>query len=205
MIVDSIAWCDRIDLLRMNDPTSTESNPGQGDATNNSLNEFSGCHQAIIDNFRQLQDLLRIIDDKPDSRETRKMAKKLIGFFKDIVLTHHAEEEQELFTAVMDSAASEEEASRPREYIKRLVAEHRELERMWLLIEPDIKLLAKGKASHLDRVIAASLAQQYLEHADFEERVFLPLAAEMLSKNELSALGMSMHMRHQEAASLYHI
>jgi hypothetical protein len=76
---------------------------------------------------------------------------------------------------------------------------------MWLLIEPDIKLLAKGKASHLDRVIAASLAQQYLEHADFEERVFLPLAAEMLSKNELSALGMSMHMRHQEAASLYHI
>ncbi len=121
------------------------------------------------------------------------------------MLTHQAEEEQEFFTAVMDSAANEEEASLPRTYIKQLVAEHREFEKMWLQIEPDIRRLSKGKSADLDHAIAGKLADQYLAHAEFEEQSFLPLAAKMLSKNELSALGLSMHMRHQEAATLYHI
>lgn len=185
----------------MNEPTNTD----QNNPAENSLDEFSGCHQAIIENFNQLQDLLQMIRESPHSGKIRKMAKKLIGFFKDIVLTHHAEEEQELFTAVMDSAANEEEASLPRKYIKQLVAEHREFEQMWLQIEPDIKRLSKGKPADLDFETASKLADQYLAHADFEEQYFLPLAAKMLSKNELSALGLSMHMRHQEAASLYHI
>lgn len=189
----------------MSDTTNTGSNPDQNSHADNSLNEFSGCHEAIIENFQQLQDLLRMISESPDSRKVRKLAKKLIGFFRDIVLTHHAEEEQELFTAVMDSAANEEEASLPRKYIKQLVAEHREFEQMWLQIEPDIKRLSKGKPAELDQATASRLADQYLAHAQFEEQYFLPLAAKMLSKNELSALGMSMHMRHQEAASLYHI
>jgi len=189
----------------MNDTKNTELNPSQSSATDNPLNEFSGCHEGIVENLKQLQNLLVLLGESPEHPDIRKIAKNLIAFYHDLMLLHHEEEEHELFTAVMDAAASEAEASEARDHIKRLVAEHRELERMWLLIEPDMKLLAKGRDSHLDHGIAGSLAQQYLEHADFEERIFLPLAAKMLSKNELSALGLSMHMRHQEAASLYYI
>lgn len=174
-------------------------------AQDNPLDEFSGCHEGIVENLKQLQKLLSLLNESPNSREIRKIAKNLLAFYREVMLLHHEEEEHELFTAVMDSAAGEAEASVARDQIKRLVAEHRELERMWEIIEPDIKLLAKGKASHLDHAIAASLAQQYLEHAEFEEQVFLPLAAQMLSRNDLSALGLSLHMRHQEASTRFYI
>lgn len=178
---------------------STESSAG------NPLNEFSGCHEGIVENLKQLQQMLVLLGESPTHPDIRRIAKNMIAFYREVMLLHHEEEEHELFTAVMDAAANEDEASVARDHIKRLVAEHRELERMWLLIEPDMKLLAKGKDSHLDHAIAGSLAQQYLEHADFEERVFLPLAASILSKNDLSALGLSLHMRHQQASTKYYI
>lgn len=177
----------------------------ENDSKDNPLNEFAGCHEGIIENLKQLQQMLVLLMESPGHPDIRRIAENMVTFYRDIMLLHHEEEEHELFTAVMDAAASEAEASVARDHIKRLVAEHRELERMWLLIEPDMKLLMKDKPSHLDRAIAGSLAQQYLEHADFEERVFLPLAAEMLSKNDLSALGLALHMRHQEASTKYYI
>ena len=174
-------------------------------STDNPLNEFTGCHEGIVEDLKQLQRMLVLLNESPGHADIRKIAKTMIAFYREVMLLHHEEEEHELFTAVMDSAAGEDEASVARDQIKRLVAEHRELERMWEIIEPDLRLLAKGKDSHLDQAIAASLAQQYLEHADYEEQVFLPLAASMLSKNDLSALGLSLHMRHQEASAKYYI
>ncbi len=185
--------------------TSSGTTPGQPDSGDNPLNEFSGCHEGIIDNFNQLKDLLDLVQESPGSGEIRRIARKLVSFFRDVVLTHHAEEEQELFTAVMEAAADENEASEARGQIKRLVAEHRELEAMWGQIEPAIKQLAKGKSADIDFDTAALLAEKYLAHARFEEDVFLPLSARMLSKNDLSALGLSLHMRHQQASTGYYI
>ena len=183
----------------MNPPSSEQ------ESNENPLNEFSGCHEGIIENFNQLRQLLELMREEPDSREIRRIAAKLIDFFEEVVLVHHSEEEQELFTAVMDAAANAEEASLARGYIKQLVAEHRELEKMWQQIEADIKRLAKGKSADLDQVTANRLAEKYLAHAEFEEQIFLPLSAKMLSKNDLSALGLSLHMRHQESSASYYI
>jgi hemerythrin-like domain-containing protein len=162
----------------------------------NPLNEFSGCHEGIFDNFRKLLVMLEMLGNPSRADEVRVMAKAQLGFFKEVVLEHHSEEEQELFTAVMDSASAGQEADQAKEYIDRLVSEHRDLEAMWASIENDIRRLSKGKPAELDREIAEKLAHDYLDHATFEEQYFLPLSAKILSKNDLSALGMSLHMRH---------
>lgn len=164
----------------------------------NPLNEFSGCHEGIFENFRQMQAMLELLNKTGRAEEVRVMAKAQLAFVRDVVFEHHAEEEQELFTAVMDSATEGDEASQARTYIKRLVAEHRALEAMWASIESDMRRLAKGKEAKLDREIAEKLAHDYLAHATFEEQYFLPLSAKILSKNDLSALGLSLHMRHQD-------
>ena len=168
----------------------------------NPLNEFSGCHEHIVVNFENLQTLLKLIRSQPESREIRKMAKRQLSFFKEVVLEHHAEEEQELFVAVMDCAEKGEEASEARRSIKRLVAEHRELELIWAKLAPAVKRLARGKAAELDIELAEDLASRYLAHAAYEEQYFLPLAAKILSKNEMSALGLALHMRHQDEDSV---
>jgi len=165
----------------------------------NPLNEFSGCHEDIIDNFHQLKELLVLTAATPMSDEIRGIAGKQLSFFKEIVLVHHAEEEQELFTAVLESAEEGEEIDYVRQSIRRLVQEHRDFEAMWGSIEADIRRLSKGKPVKLDRQTTEQLAHDYLAHAEYEERDFLPLAAKILKKNELSALGLSLHMRHQGA------
>ena len=171
----------------------------------NPLNEFSGCHDGIINNFQQLQELVSIIQKTADSEVIQPRAKKLLYFFDDVVLIHHAEEEQELFTIVMECAEKGQQADTARTYIKQLVAEHRELEAMWKEIENDLRLLSKGKSANLNNKTAIKLAIKYLAHAEFEEQVFLPLSAKILSKNDLSALGLSLHMRHQRELPVNYI
>lgn len=168
--------------------------------SDNPLDDFSGCHEGIIENFRQLQQLVELTGQAEMSSEIRQLANKLLTFFKEVVVEHHAEEEQELFTAVMDSALKGAEADQAKTCIDQLVAEHRQLESMWASIEPDIRRLSRGKVAKLDREQAQQLAQKYLAHAQFEEQFFLPLSARILSKNDLSALGLSLHMRHQDSS-----
>ncbi len=169
------------------------------------LNEFSGCHEGIIRNFQQLRTLTTLVREQSDAPQIRQLAKQLLVFFKKVVLEHHAEEEQALFTAVMESARQGEEIRLARQSIQRLTAEHRELESMWKQITPDMKRLSKGKGANLDIALAEKLASQYLAHAAYEEQVFLPLSARILDKNEMSALGLSLHMRHQEDESPAHL
>lgn len=180
--------------------------PTEGGLFNgNPLNEFSGCHEGIINNFNKLQGLLNLIRETPEDPEIKVIARNLIKFFKEVVLEHHAEEEQELFSAVMEFAEESDATDLAREYIQRLVAEHRELEAMWKQLVPDIKRLSKGKLADIDYQLAEKLATQYLAHAEFEEQYFLPLAAKVLSKQDLSALGLSLHMRHQDTSSNFYI
>ncbi|MDH5353437.1 MAG: hemerythrin domain-containing protein [Gammaproteobacteria bacterium] len=169
------------------------------------LNEFSGCHEGIIQNFNQLKELVDLHEKTPGAEKIKPLAKKLLSFFDEVVIQHHSEEEQELFTIVMDCASKGEEADTARNYIKQLVAEHRQLEKMWKQIEGDIRRLSKGKRTSLDNDLALKLAKEYLEHAKFEEEYFLPLSAKILSKNDLSALGLSLHIRHMDPPTHFYI
>lgn len=183
----------------MNSEQSLFDNSGLGA---NPLNEFSGCHQHIIANFKRLRTLLDLLRQGGDSPEVEGLARRLLLFFQEVVLEHHAEEEQELFVAVMDCADKGEEADEGRRAIRRLVAEHRELEAIWQRLVPAIKRLSRGKRADLDLELGEDLASRYLAHAAYEEQYFLPLAARILSKNEMSALGLTLHMRHQDEDSV---
>lgn len=162
----------------------------------NPLMDFTNCHVGIIKNFEQLRVLATTTISEPVTQDIKQMAAQLYGFFHEVVLTHHEEEEEELFSVVIDCAKRGEETRKAKKMIKQLTNEHRMLEMQWKLIEPDIKQLAKGKPVIFDQAMALRLADNYLQHAQFEEREFLPLSAEILGDKGLSSLGMSIHMRH---------
>lgn len=179
----------------------TESKTGPGSP----LDDFSGCHEGIIANFNRLLELVAMIDEDAGNPRIAEIAGKLVQFFEEVVYTHHAEEEQELFAAVLDAADNGDEVSEARAHIERLVAEHRELESMWKQIEGDLWRLSRGRQSGLDRELAARLARRYLQHAEFEEQVFLPFSARLLSKTELSDLGLALHRRHEDKTAPFFI
>lgn len=159
------------------------------------LNTFSNCHSGILRHLADLGDLPMLL---APAQRARRIAEETLDFFRAAVFEHHAEEETELFSAVLKSAAPGAERERVQAMTERLTREHRAVETLWKSLEPGLKQVAKGHDSKLDTAELERLVQQYTGHAAFEEAEFLPLAQQILSRNanHMEALGLSLHMRH---------
>lgn len=156
---------------------------------------FSQCHAGIT---RQLEALEGLPELARAAQQARAVAAGTEALFRDAVLEHHAEEEKDLFPAVVRSAAPGEERALVETMVQRLTAEHRAVEAMWERLRPAVHLAAQGRPVDLDVALVHQLVRGYLQHARFEEEHFLPLAATILRRdgNHLAALGLSLHLRH---------
>ena len=156
---------------------------------------FSRCHQGIVS---QLSELDRLPALAEATALAHRIAKATDAFFREVVLTHHAEEEQELFPAAVSSARAGTELERVKGIVDRLTREHRRIESAWREIAPAVHQLAKGHDASLDASRIGAFVAGYRMHADFEEREFLPLASQILGRdgNHMAALGASLHARH---------
>jgi hemerythrin-like domain-containing protein len=165
------------------------------EASQSPIEDFSQCHAGILGHLKELGMLPELLE--PAAR-ARQIATDTLSFFRDAVFNHHAEEEKELFPAVLASATKGEERDRVQALVDTLTAEHRKVEAAWSKLEPKLKAVAKGHDSDVDGAEIQALVDSYQAHARFEEEVFLPLSQTILGRNSnhMAALGVSMHMRH---------
>jgi hypothetical protein len=164
---------------------------------------FSHCHESIRAQLRDLGELPALL--APAAR-ARAIARGALDFFGSVVLAHHADEERELFPAVLASAAAGPEHDEVRVLVERLTADHRRIEAQWAQLKPGLEQVAKGHDSELDVGQLAALVTRYAAHADHEEQFFLPLAQTVLGRNvnHMEALGLSLHLRHELPKVLSH-
>jgi hemerythrin superfamily protein len=158
------------------------------------LSEFSLCHAGILAQLTALAGLAAPPDAGLHARET---ASGMLALFRGTVPDHHADEEKDLFPAVVRSASAGDERTRLQAMVDRLTTEHRVVEAIWEELEPAASALARGRPATLDSVVAADLVQRYLDHAAFEEQTFLPLAKTILGRNSehMAELGLALHLR----------
>ena len=169
--------------------------PDPAAVTPSPIDSFAQCHAGIVSclqAFAELPDLIAAAE------RARQVAAGTLAMFDRAVLDHHKDEEAELFPAVLHSAEPGEERARVAAIVDRLVAEHRAIEVLWKKIKPSLRDAAAGRPSSLEGADAAELVRTYLAHARFEETQLLPLAQQILGRNDndMAALGMSLHMRH---------
>jgi hemerythrin-like domain-containing protein len=159
------------------------------------IHDFSKCHAGILVKLDNLQGLPALLDAAARARQT---AQQALDFFREAIFEHHAEEERELFPAVLASATVGEERDRLKAVAERLTKEHRDLEAQWKKLEPGLKRVAKGQDSDLDAAAVEKLVTQYAAHARFEEAEYLPHAYVVLSRhtNRMEALALALHLRH---------
>jgi len=159
------------------------------------IEDFSQCHAGILGRLQALDSLPALLE--PAAR-ARQIAADTVSFFREAVFEHHAEEESELFPAVLASARKGAERDKVQAITAELTAEHRQVEAAWSKLEPKLKAVAKGHDTDLDVADIAALVRTYQAHARYEEEVFLPLSQAILGRdsNHLAALGLSMHLRH---------
>lgn len=169
--------------------------PGAG-TTDAPIENFSQCHAGILSHLTDLGRLPALLEP---ATQARQVASRALEFFRAAVFEHHSEEENELFPAVLASAAKGDEHDRVQMIVERLTREHRRVEAAWAALEPELKKVAKGKDSRIDGRAIAGLVAEYQAHATYEEEVFLPLAQTILGRNSdhMAALGLSLHLRHR--------
>ncbi|HET8745271.1 MAG TPA: hemerythrin domain-containing protein [Ramlibacter sp.] len=165
-----------------------------GAAPETPLNSFTRCHLGIV---TQLEGTARLPELVDVANHARHMAQTTLDLFRQTIIPHHAEEEAELFPAVLQSAnAAERKAVRG--MVERLTAEHREVEGLWKRLEPSVRAAARGNRSEVDAEVMEEMVRAFLRHARYEETVFLPLAERILGRNgnHMAALGLALHLRH---------
>lgn len=156
---------------------------------------FADCHLGIVNTMHDLGDLPMLLNA---ARRFHSVSERIEAFFNQVVLTHHREEEETLFPAVLASAAEGAERAEVGQILSRLTAEHHGIEAALTTLVPAIKELGKTLKGDLNAQDINSLVAMYLAHARFEEEVFLPMAKTILGRNghHMAALGLSLHIRH---------
>lgn len=190
----------------MADAPDPRAQPKPGDAVvDDPLPDFSRSHVAILLRLEDLRALpARLADPGADRRAAARLgAGRIVEFFRNAVLAHHAEEEEALFPAVARRAAPGAEAALVASLAARLTHEHRQIENDWKTIEPALERIAKGRSAAIDGGVVARLCDFYAGHAQFEEAGYLPLAARILAANERSSLALALHARHSVDRALW--
>lgn len=173
-------------------PASASTNPIIEDP----LTNFSHCHEGIIAHLDAFGELPRMLET---AEQACAIAEETLQFFRVAVFDHHAEEEKDLFPAVLAAASKGAEHDKVKAMVTALVAEHREIEAIWRALEPGVVQLAKGRlTTDVDGPAVISLVQKYHAHARLEEERFLPMAEQILGRQDskLAELGLALHMRH---------
>ena len=133
--------------------------------------------------------LARGVDD-----EARAVANKLIAFFDTAVMQHHADEEEHLFPALIESMAGSD-AICLRQMVDGLTADHRTLEACWQQLRGVLERIAAGECVPLLADAVEVLAACHERHMEREERELLPMAARLLSDEDLARLEHAMRGR----------
>ena len=159
------------------------------------IHTFSRCHEGIR---AQLQALALLAQQDGATPHAREVARHALQTFRIAMFDHHAEEEKELFPAVL-AASNTTEYGGLRAMAEVLTAEHRHIEALWRALEPGLEQFTDGDPTQLDHAVLNDLVTRYEAHAREEEEQFLPLAEAVLGRKDpsMAALGLSLHMRHQ--------
>jgi hemerythrin-like domain-containing protein len=158
------------------------------------LEMLAACHGRVE---RQCQTLLRLVPHLathgPD-RAAREAAQSVMRYFDTSAPHHHADEEADLFPALLQNASGGELPAL-RELVAALQAQHRELEQSWGAVRRQLEGVCGGTLRALDAGEVGQLVELYRSHIEREETELLPLAARILGTAKLDRVGRAMRLR----------
>ncbi len=155
---------------------------------------LSACHGRIATQCATLRRLVPHLLAHGVDDEARAAATRVMRYFDTAARHHHADEEDDLFPALIESMAGSD-AICLREMIDCLKADHRALEACWRQLRGLLASIAAGAQVSLVADDVEALAVRYEGHIEREEKELLPMAARLLSDDDLARVGRAMRER----------
>ena len=158
------------------------------------LEMLSACHFRIAQQCETLRRLVPHLAARGADEEARAAAARVIRYFDTSAVQHHADEEEDLFPALVESMAGSD-AVCIREMTASLAAEHRRLETIWHGLRKALEDVSAGRPAVLEAGAVDAFSSLYRSHIEREEKELLPMAARLLGDDELERVGRAMRER----------
>jgi hypothetical protein len=158
------------------------------------LEMLAACHLRVHGQCQTLQRLVPHLAAHGADRQAREAAVAVMRYFDTSARHHHADEETDLFPALLESMAGSD-AVCLRELTAALTAEHRALEQRWGRLRLSLGAVASGAAATLAADDVQAFVDLYEMHIAREEAELLPMAARLLDEATLDRIGLAMRTR----------
>lgn len=158
------------------------------------LEMLAACHGRVQAQCSTLQRLLPHLAAHGADLAAQQAATAVMRYFDTAAVHHHADEEADLFPALLEAMAGSD-AVCIRELTQALAAEHRLLEAHWQRLRTALTAVAAGDATQLTATLVQDFVNLYAGHIDREEAELLPMAARLLDDTTLDRIGLAMRQR----------
>jgi hemerythrin-like domain-containing protein len=158
------------------------------------LEMLAACHHRIERQCATLKRLVPHLREHGSDEQARTAAAGIIRYFDTAAIHHHADEEVDLFPALVESMAGSD-AVCIRELTDGLSAEHRKLEAAWRGLRQTLSKISEGQSALLADEDVQPFTRLYERHMKREEDELLPMAARLLSDDAITRIGRAMRER----------
>ena len=152
------------------------------------------CHRRVERQCATLARLVPHLEANGSDAAAREAATAVMRYFDTAAPKHHADEEDDLFPALIESMAGSD-ATCLRDITAALRADHRELDRRWAALRRVLEAVVAGQPAKLPAEDVQGFADLYARHIAREEAELLPMAGRLLGDAELDRLGAAMRRR----------
>lgn len=160
---------------------------------------LDACHREVMKALVRMAAFVDHLDDKGVDQVARDMASELVLFFSQNARQHHADEERDIFPALLKSEDAELV-----QHVLRLQQDHGWLEEDWVEISPQLDAVSKGYSWYDIDALRQGLAvftELYHDHIDLEESLIYPEAKRLMAERIDAGLGRQhAQARHQPHA-----
>jgi hemerythrin-like domain-containing protein len=158
------------------------------------LEMLSACHGRVERQCQTLQRLVAHLQANGADEAAQSAAGAVMRYFDTAARDHHADEEQDLFPALLEAVAGSD-AVCLQALVQGLTDEHRQMEQQWSALREVLQPLSEGQATTLSAAAVERFVQAYASHIEREETELLPTAARLLGDADLARLGRAMRER----------
>ncbi|WP_051049128.1 hemerythrin domain-containing protein [Ideonella sp. B508-1] len=152
------------------------------------------CHRRVEDQCATLQRLRPHLATHGPDRAAAEAATAVLRYFDLAGPKHHADEEADLFPALLASMAGSD-AVCLRELTDGLKADHRRFEQLWTGLRAALTEIAAGRPAALDATAVEAFCALYAQHIAREETELLPMAERLIDPAVLAEIGRAMRRR----------
>jgi len=194
------AWVAKTDVLVAMTVTSI-SLPGLHAPTASlevPLEMLAACHGRVEKQCETLLHLLEHLDRFGVDTQAQEAIAAVIRYFDTAAVHHHADEEIDLFPALLEAMAGSD-AVCIRALTEGLTQDHVRLSAQWAALKTSLQALQNARADTKMEPELGSLTQAfvsaYRQHIEREETELLPMANRLLDDAQLDRIGISMRWR----------